>query len=382
MLKKNYNIFSPADETATDIDEKTFFATIPLIPPTKIFDMLSSLGYKGQEKARKSICLMAYRHIKRLKLIHLKKIPRDKLPPKSNYLLIGPTGCGKTFIVELLFQKILKIPTVIVDVTGFSETGYVGNDPITILTRLLIVSNYNPIVASGGIICLDEFDKLATTQNTARFDGQGTTKDVSGFGVQKELLQIIDGKEAFVPLDFNNSIYSSKEKLNTEDIGFIACGAFSGLKNLIITQQGGKQIGFKTQLTSEKEKISVLFKESEINNIENFQQYGFLPELIGRFTRIVPLMPLDKDTLKDILIDNVVKKYVKEFEEENLKLVIENSVIDYIVDASIKRQTGARGLASVLTQYIEDASFKTFGTTSGTVKLKLKDNEVITEITK
>ena len=337
-----------------------FFEGIPLIPPQKMFDMLTKLEYKGQDEARQAITLLAYRHVRRLKRVYLDGIHRDELPPKSNYLMVGPTGCGKTFMIELLFRKILKLPTVIVDMTQYSETGYVGNDTCTMLTTLLEHTGHDPIAASAGIICMDEFDKLATTQNQARFDGQGTTKDVSGFGVQRELLRIIEGTEMMVPMDLNNTAYSQRIPLRTEDITFVACGTFSGFKGITYGQQ--PHIGFNAALQEESLKkshrIAVDFEEQEISDIENFQLYGFIPELMGRFTRIISLRPLDRDTLKAILKDAVIKKFYREFKEEGIKLQVEKQVLDYIVEQSFKRQTGARGLASILTKYIEEVAFK------------------------
>src|SRR5262249_40164124 len=133
-----------------------FVRELPVIPPKRIFARLEELGYRGQEEARRAVSLMAYRHVKRIKRIYLEGAKREQVMPKANYLLIGPTGCGKTHLVELLFQHILKLPTVIVDITTYSETGYVGQDPNTIITRLLHAADENPLLASIGIICLDE----------------------------------------------------------------------------------------------------------------------------------------------------------------------------------------------------------------------------------
>jgi ATP-dependent Clp protease ATP-binding subunit ClpX len=319
---------------------------------------------------------MAYRHVKRLKKIYVEGLPRNILPQKTNYLLMGPTGCGKTHLVELLFQHVLKIPTVVIDITGFSETGYVGDDTKTILTRLLMVASNNPVIASGGIVCLDEFDKLASSQNNARFDGQGSTKDVSGFGVQKELLRMMESSEVYVPLDFNNTIYSPKMELYTGDIAFIACGAFSGFK-LTSSRRSGVRIGFTDKPRRRtKEEIAVEYDETEISDIENFQAHGFLPELMARFTRIVALRPLDRVTLRQILLDNVVCKFHREFQEEGLELKVEEDVLDHIVDLSLKRQTGARGLVSVLTRHIEDCAYQVFCARRGEVVLKMIDGQV------
>ena len=362
---------------------RQFFEQIPLLPPLKMFELLSKQHYKGQESARKALTLMAYRHVRRLKRIYLEGIPREKLPSKSNYLMIGPTGCGKTFMIELLFRKILKLPTAVVDVTQLSETGYVGNDTCTILTTLLQNTGNDPVAASAGIVCLDEFDKLATTQNMARFDGQGTTKDVSGYGVQRELLRIIEGTEMAVPLDMNNTMYSQRISLRTEDISFIACGTFSGFKG--IAKGASPQIGFTIVADARNDrttqKIAVKFDDQEVNDIENFQLYGFIPELMGRFTRIVPLDPLDRDTLRAILLDSVVKKFVREFREEGISLQVEKRVLDHIVDQSFRRQTGARGLTSILTQYIEDAAFQSYCNGAKTATLRMRGSEVVADVT-
>lgn len=353
---------------------------IPAIPPSEMFLKLEQLGYRGQEKARKAVCLLAYRHIRRLKMIHLYGYSRNELPPHSNFLLMGPTGCGKTFLIELLFKEILKLPTVIIDITGFSETGYVGDDVKTILTRLLYAADFNPHWAGFGIVCIDEFDKLATTRNTARFDGAGTTKDVSGLGVQRELLKLLEGSEVQVPLDFNNTVYSDRLTMSTEDIAFICCGAFSGFKAAAMAGKIG--IGFERELIAEgKEQIAVKLGENLVEDTENFSIYGFLPELIGRFNRIIAMEPLSKEVLKDILISNVVEKYKKEFALEGFSLHVDEKVLDLIVEESLKRQTGARGLNSALSKYIEEAAFGLFGQRKkGKVHLTVEDGKIIHKV--
>ena len=149
---------------------------LPVLSPQKINDCLDEFGYHGQNEARRSVCLNAYRHVKRLKSLHVKKIPCHLLPQHSNAILIGPTGCGKSYIIELIFGKILKLPYVIVEMTRFAETGYVGDDVLNILTRLLESANGDIGLAECGVVALDEFDKIAGSNSNARFAGQGQRK--------------------------------------------------------------------------------------------------------------------------------------------------------------------------------------------------------------
>lgn len=344
------------------INFKEYIDSLPLFSPKKMYDRLTDEGYYGQEGARKSVCLMAYRHIKRLKDIYLYDIPREELPPKSNYLLVGATGCGKTYLVELLFKHILHIPTAIIDITTFSETGYVGQDVSSILTRLLYAANMEVQKAAIGVICIDEFDKIATGMNNAVFSGAGTTKDVTGLGVQRELLKMLESSEVVVPLNFSQSTYGERIILSTADIGFIGSGAFSGLKLMLNETGKTANIGFgKDPKGFIKDDIAVDYDIEEVENTAHFQKYGFLPELIGRFTRIVPFKALSHDILKEILSKNIVDKYQNEFNNEGIHLKVDPGVMDLIVEDCIKKQTGARGLNSVITRYLEEVAFESFG---------------------
>ena len=361
-----------------------FVRELPVIPPKRIFARLAELGYHGQDEARRAVSLMAYRHVKRVKRIYLDGAKRETVLPKSNYLLIGPTGCGKTHLVELLFQHVLKLPTVLVDITTYSETGYVGQDPNTIITRLLHAADDNPLLASIGIICLDEFDKIASGQNNAIFAGAGTTKDVTGMGVQRELLKMFEAGEVVVPLELTHSTYGDHIVLSTADIAFIAAGAFSGFQQVARRRGAIDRIGFGRKQPQAKngiDAIAISFTAEEVENIANFQAYGFLPELMARFTRVVPFKALDAGTLKDILKNNVIDRLTREFDDEGFKLIIEGDVLDHVVAESLRRETGARGLASILTRHIEDAAFETFADHSGgEVHLTMVDGEIAVKV--
>jgi ATP-dependent Clp protease ATP-binding subunit ClpX len=311
---------------------------------------------------------MAYRHVRRIKRVYLDGAKREQLLPKSNTLLVGPTGCGKTYLVELLFQQILRLPTVIIDITTYSETGYVGQDPSTILTRLLHAADDNPLLASIGIVCLDEFDKIASGQNNAIFAGAGTTKDVTGMGVQRELLKMLESSEVVVPLELTHSTYGDHIVLSTADVAFVAAGAFSGFHQVARSRASRDRIGFGRDAVprgASADGIAVSFTSEEVERLANFQAFGFLPELLARFTRFVPFDALDAATLMDILRSNVIDRLTREFEDEGFELVIEEDVLNHVINEGLQRETGARGLSSILTRHLENAAFDAFAESGG-----------------
>lgn len=360
----NQEIYEPPEPDRYDFDQefyepdepdreafRDFVHGLPQISPPEIAERLERLGYKGQEEPRRALSLLAYRHVRRLKRLHVLDENRHEVSPKQNTLMVGPTGCGKTFLVELLFQQIFHLPTVIVDVTSFTESGYIGDDVNTILTRLIFAAGGDILKASCGIVCLDEFDKLASSTSNSRFAGEGTTKDVSGYGVQRELLKMVEGTDVMIPMDYGYSAYGQRAPFSTRDIPFIACGTFSGMDE--INRSIEKSIGFRQK--GESEQAPPILEEIEV-----FQRYGFLPELMGRFARIVRFEPLPTDTLRQILLDNVLPQFIREFRTEGLQLTVTESAIAHIIERSLKRGTGARGLHSGLIAAIEQAAFDTF----------------------
>lgn len=355
-----------------------YVRSIPFLTPREIAATIRETGYVGQDRAVTAVSLMAYRHVSRLRKMHLEGISRDLLPDKTNLLLIGPTGCGKTHLVELLFQHILHLPTIIVDLTGYSETGYVGQEVTSILTRLLYAADLNQVASSVGVVCLDEFDKVASGQNNAVFAGAGSTKDVSGLGVQRELLKMLEAAEISVPNDLSHSEYGARTVMSTSDIAFIGCGAFSGFKGITDAARG-EDIGFGRNATGhDPDRIAVSYTEDDVAAVRHFHRFGFLPELIGRFKRIVPFQSLSAGQLTDILRQNILRQYRNEFRFEEIQLEVDDAVLQLMVRQAQGKESGARGLESVFARHLEDAAFAAYSEEGvKRIRLSLRGDEVV-----
>ncbi len=352
---------------------------IPVLTPPEVDARLTALGYRGQTHARRAASVMAYRHVRRLQRLFLESLPASDIAARENYLFIGPTGCGKTHLVELLFRDVLTVPTVTVDITQYSETGYIGEDVTMILARLFEAADGDLGWAACGVVCIDEFDKLASSRSNARFAGEGTTKDVSGFGVQRGLLTLLAGSEAQFPADFGYAQLAPKLTLPLAGLTFVACGAFSGLKSTADSMSELERIGFGRDVDKrDPEAIAVKFDAEVLEHTAAFAKYGFLPELIGRFTRVVGFAPLDDGTLADILRDNVIAGYTREFASEGLTLTVEPAVLELVVKRALKRELGARGLRMALVPTLEEAAYKHFGTgQEREVTLTVKNDTIV-----
>lgn len=357
MAKQSEKGLSQAelDEGAMHLMER-FPDGIP--SPRLLEEQIIAHGFRGQESVRRQGATLLYSHLKRAWRALVDQEPFEALGARQNHLLIGASGSGKTYLIEIL-EKIAGVPVIVEDLNQFSDVGYVGESVSSILSRLYGKADNRRGIAAMGIVMLDELDKLGTSESDRNSGG------LMRLGVQRSLLTLLGSAHYEFPATVQNSSRPERKTLPMHGITFVMAGAFAGIERLNDKEEDHSGVGFLASPRPTTHEHFPLLTDSLLENTDVFVKFGLIPELFGRINHILRFQPLDRNTLGQILDDNILPAYRKQFEGEGLRIELTKPARELLLGKALARQTAARGLEAALAPAIEEAVYDHCGQGDG-----------------
>lgn len=344
------------------------------IPAPRIFEeQIIAHGFRGQERVRRQGATLLYSHLRRAWRALVGQEPFESLGARQNYLFMGASGSGKTFLIEIL-ARIAGVTTIIEDLSQYTEAGYAGEEVSTIMSRLYQKANKRRGIAAIGIVMLDELDKLAMPEHERR------NGSAPRLGVQRSLLTLLGSSSYDFPSTVENWTRAERKTLPMHGITFVMGGAFAGIERVLGKEQDRSGVGFQAALRSTAHDLFPPLAEGLLEKTDVFVKFGLIPELFGRINHILRFQPLDRNTLGQILDDNILPAYAKQFEGERLRIELTKPAREFLLGKALARQTAARGLEAALSPAIEQVVYEYCGQNDGdawkTVQLVKAGSEV------